>query len=282
MLPLPITVGGSVGRTLLVGPQEAPSGFTTITAALREARSGDVIYIQPGEYDENIEVTTDYVTMIGAQLGGYGRPDLTATAGVVLTVTAQGFVAQRLRFASGDGSDCVKQEGNGFRYEDCVFDAASDAGKCGLRLAGNDDDDSYTASEGIVTKCLFRDSAIGIVFDTGAAPANGVGCTDDVIERCRFVGNTQDITTADTGGGVYSVQRSLVKDCTFEDKAKTNYIDLTTANGGAASDQTGCIAGCYFATDSITDTNVAMVGTGFTLVGCYDTVGIEDGSDQDD
>lgn len=284
--PIPINGVGS-GRTLLVGPTQGGSGgFGTIQAAVNAAQSGDVIYIQPGEYVENITVTRDYITIVGAQLGGYGRPDIVALAGgAALTVTAQGFVCKRCRFVTED-TDAVIQEGNGFVYDDCVFDGGnSEAVTEGLlRLKGNADDDSFTASEGIVKNCMFRGSAgFAIAFDTGDAPSNGVGCTHDVIEGCRFIDNTgADIQTLDTGGGVYSVQDTIIRGCYFmEPKNKATWIDLTTANGGAASDQTGCIAGNYFADDNIDTTAVAMVGTGFTFVGNYDTVGVQDGSGLD-
>lgn len=276
---LPVNGQGGSGQKLIVGPGAGQYG--TIQEAVNAAQEGETIFVMPGEYDENITVTTDYVTIIGAQLGGYGRPDVTATAGVALTVTAQGFVCKRMRFFSGDGSDCVVQEGNGFKYEDCVFDDATTAAEAGLRLKGNADDDSFTASEGVVDNCLFRGCAVGLIFDTGDAPGNGVGCTHDVIKDCRFIDCTQDINTKDTGGGVYSVQDTLITGCQFLDKNKTVYIDLTTANGGAAGDQTGMISNCYFGTDSITTTNVAMVGTGFVFVGNYDSVGVQDGSGLD-
>lgn len=278
-----IPVNGAVGRTLLVDAGAAPAGgFGTIQEAVDIARPGDTIFVQPGTYDENVTVDTDYITIIGAQVGRYGWPDLAASTGVALTVNGQGFVCKRVRITSAD-SDCVRHVGNGFRYQDCVFDGDGQAATEGLvRLKGHDTDDSKTASEGLFKDCLFRGNAlgVGVIFDT-AEPTVGVGSTDVQILDCHFVGNAQDLTTQDSGPGTYSVQRLLVKGCTFEDKNKTNYIDFTTANGGAASDQNGTIQDCYFATDAITTTNIAIVGTGFTVVGCYDTVGVQDGSGLD-
>lgn len=285
-------IGGGAGfgvpissdmRVLVVDPDGTTglSNYTTIQSAINAAQPGDTILVQPGTYTEALTVTTDYLTILGAQLGGYGRPDVTRTTGIVLTVSAQGFVCARMRFFSTDGSDAVWQKGNGFRYADCVFDDASDAGKAGLLLKGDADDDAFTASEGVISGCLFRGSAIALAFDTGDAPGNGVGCTHDVIDGCRFIDNTQDIVTLDSGGGLYSVQDTLIDSCYFIDKGKANYIDFTTTNGGAASDQTGMVTNCYFATDDLTGANVAYVGTGFAVVGCYDAVGIEDSSTLD-
>lgn len=284
--PIPINGVGS-GRTLLVGPtQGGPGGFGTIAAAVAAAQSGDVIYVQPGEYVENITISRDYITIVGAQLGGYGRPDIVAEAGgAALTVEGQGFVCKRCRFVTED-TDAVIQRGNGFVYDDCVFDGGnSEAVTEGLlRFKGKADDDSYTASEGIVKNCLFRGSAgFAIAFDTGDAPGNGVGSTHNVIKDCRFIDNTgADLQTLDTGTGTHSVQDTIIDGCLFaEPKNKATWIDFTTANGGAASDQTGMISNCYFNDDTVDTTAVAIVGTGFGVVGCHSMDGEFDGSGLD-
>jgi len=279
---LPVNGQGGSGNPLYVGL----GGYSTIQAALNAAQEGETVFVQPGTYIENLVVTTDYVTIVGAQVSGYGRPDIVAEAGgPALTVTAQGFVARGCRFVTED-DDAVVQEGNGFRYEDCVFDGGNSEAVTDalVRLKGNADDDSFTASEGVIVGCLFRGSlGFGLLFDTGDAPNNGVGCTDDVVRDCRFYGNTAaDIATADTGGGVYSAKNCIIEFNVFAaPKNKATWIDFTTSNGGAASDQTGCIAGNYFNDDNIDATAVAMVGTGFCFVGNYDTVGVQDGSGLD-
>jgi hypothetical protein len=294
---VPVTFGGlgavtASGAVRFVSPtgvdsgdgKEASAAFLTIQHAIDASAENDVIVVYPGEYDENLVVETNYLTIAGAQTG-YGRPDMVATAGVVLTVAAQGFRAFRLRFASQDGSSCVRQEGNGFEYGDCVFDEATDAGAAGLHLKGNDDDDSFTASEGVVTNCLFRGCANGILFAGAETPGNGVGSTHCVIDACRFIDNTApDIATADNSSvdATYSVQDVIIRDCDFaEPKNKATWIDFTTANGGAASDQTGMIRNCYFNDDTVDTTAIAIVGTGVGVVGCHSMDGEFDGSGLD-
>lgn len=290
-LESPIPLDPTSARTLIVGPNLSGYGYTTIQGAINDAKRGDTIFVQPGTYDENLLVTTDYVTLVGSQLGGYGRPDVAPADGTspALIVRAQGFVAKRMRFVAPDNgadADVVRQEGNGFKYDDCVFDGLLTNGATNalLRLKGNDTNDDLTASEGIVTNCLFRESeGFGIVFDT-AEPTVGVGSTHNQIgPGNRFIDNAAaDIATADTGPGTYSVRDTLIVGNYFmEPKNKATWIDLTTSNGGAAGDQTGCIAGNLFADDNIDTTAVAMVGTGFTFVGNYDTVGVQDGSGLD-
>lgn len=264
------------------------SSFSTIGRALEFVTSGKgtMIFIAPGSYAENIEITQDYVCLIGMLSGGYARPDVVPDSGVALTVIAQGFVCHHIRFAApAEDTDLVLHEGNGYLYSDCVFDGDATMGneKALVRLKGNADDDSYTASEGTIRGCLLRNSGgIGVIFDTGDAPGNGVGVTGAIIEGCQFTLNDQqDIATADTGGGVYSVQDALIRNNNFATKNKTCYIDLTTSNGGAAGDQTGAIQGNVFAADAINTTRIAMVGTGFTFGGNFSNLGVVDGTGLD-
>jgi len=262
------------------------SALASIGEALDRAAARDMILIGPGTYNENVVVTKDYISLIGAVAPGYAKPDIVPDAGKALYVqAAQGIIGIHLRLSSAD-DDVLLNEGNGFVFADCVFDGDGQSATEGLvRLKGNADDDSYTASEGVIEDCLFRGSGgVGLIFDTGDAPWNGVGCTDDVIRRCSFIGNTEvDIVTQDSGSGAttYSVQRALIEGNFFRDKNKTCYIDFTTANAGAASDQTGAIMGNTFAADAINTTRVAMVGTGFTFGGNFSNLGVVDGTGLD-
>lgn len=272
-------------------PSEA---FQTIQDAVDAAGdgTGDTIFVFPGSYDENVTVDKDYIAIIGAQLAGYARPDVVPTTGVALTVTGQGFYSNHVRYVSDD-DDAVIQRGNGYLYADCVLDGNLTADKAGIRLLPSDTDDSFTASEGEIAHNYIRGNAVGIIFDTGAAPAVGVGSTDNNIHHNRFSRNTIDIATADAGGGVYSVQFAKIgPDNHFEDKNKTTYIDLTTTNGGAAGDQSGAINGNFFAIDkggvtgdtgaaAPTTTQIKMVGTAFTFTGNWGTIGALDGSGLD-
>src|SRR6185295_901090 len=149
---LPINSGGhTVGNTLLVGT----GGYATIAAAVNAAQPGDTVFIQPGTYAENLVITKDYLTLVGGQLGGYGRPDI-GTSGVALVVRAQGFVAKKCRFTNTTNTDTVRIEGNGFRFEDCVFDGnALQATTVGVvRIWTGAADSHFTGSEGIIKDCL--------------------------------------------------------------------------------------------------------------------------------
>lgn len=273
-------VNGNDSNDGQAGPEDA---LATIQAAVNRAQAGDNIIIFPGSYVENVVVESkDYISLISAMRNGYGRPDIVPSSGKALYVKAsQGFRAFGVRFAApAADTDLVLQEGNGFVYDWCVFDGNSTQGNAkGLvRLKGNGVSDSYTSSEGVIRKSLLRQSGgQAVIFDTGDAPNNGVGCTDVVIEYCDFVDNDQeDIATQDTGGGTYSVKRAKIRYNNFEYKGKTTYIDFTTSNGGAAGDQSGIVYGNYFnvETNPVNTTQIKAVGTAFGFPGNYNVVGI--------
>ena len=261
----------------------------TIQAAITLCTTGkgDIIWIAPGTYEEELTLTKDYVRLEGAMDNGYARPDIAPTTGKALYAsTAQGVTLRHLRFVSVD-DDVVHLEGNGSLIEDCVFDGEGiGATKALLRLQGRTDDDSYTGSEGIVRDCLFRLSGgYGLAFDTGSGSGNGVGVTHALIERCRFLDNTGvDVVALKTGvGGVYSVQDVLLSRCHFmEPKNKATWIDITTNADGAAANQTGMLEDCYFNDDTVDATAIKISGTGFGVVGCHSMDGEFDGSGLDD
>lgn len=263
--------------------------FATVQRAIDVAKVGDVICVYSGSYEENVVVDKDYITIIGCQLPGYAKPDIVPASGVSLSNSAaQGMVLRHLRLAAPAADvDLMLIEGNGFLVEDCVLDGDATQGnaKALIRLKGNADSDSYTASEGIIRNCLFRGSGgDGLIYDTGNAPGNGVGSTDVIVEDNIFILIDQiAIATADTGTGVYSVKRTTIRRNSFQDKNKATYMDFTTSNGGAAADQSGTVYGNYFSTDTnpMNTTIIKAVGTAFTFPGNFNNVGINDGSGLD-
>lgn len=268
------TTNGSDGNQGLDPTQP----LKTIGQAILKAGNGtgDTIYVFPGTYAEALTVNKDYLAIIGATMAGYAKPDI--GGGLALTVSAQGFMSRHCRYY-GVADDTIVQEGNGFLYDDCVFDGDLTASK-GVRLVGSPTSSSLSASEGRIQNCLFRGCALGLIFDSAAIGGAGTGSTDNDVLGNRFYGNTIDIAAAKTGaGGVYSVKTVRVLGNSFEDKNKTTYIDITTNCDGAAGNQTGAIDGNYFAADAITAGNeVKLTGTGFTFTGNLYTVGIKDGS----
>ncbi len=274
--PFPINSGA--GRNLVVGTtQKAGGGYGTIAAAVAAAQSGDVIFIQPGTYSENVVITKDYITMVGAQLGGYGRPDVTPSTGVALVVRGQGFVCKRMRFSTSANTDGVRIEGNGFKFEDCVFDGnGTETSTVGVvRLWCNTTNTHLTASEGIIKDCYIRGSgAKGLVFDCQAALV-GVLPTDDVLDNVRFADNVaEDIFLAATAASVADMHRCVFYRCHIGigGKNKATHVDLQTNKIGTAN--TSVFEDCFINDDNVDATAIKHASTGVSFIGCSSLDGI--------
>lgn len=287
--PGPVSIPNGNGKVIFVAAdgQVGPPGAgveissRTIQAAIDACTSGagDTIFVFPGTYNENLTIDgKDYITIIGCQIGGYERPDVGKATGSAITITnSQGVVLRHMRFFNEDDSDVALIDGNGFVIDDCVFDGndnmTSDAA-C-LALNASDTDDSYTASEGVVSNCLFRGStAIGLRLQSGAAPASGVGPTHNVIVGNRFVNITgEDIKTVDGGTATY-----ITKDCQFSNNQHMDYDKAVYITMSTVTADNGLISGCYFAHPTITSAEIDISGTTVIAAGNFDAAGVIDAS----
>lgn len=279
-------IGGSDGNSGR-SPQEP---FATIQRAVNLAVSGrgDKIVVYPGTYAENVVIDQkDYLTIHGAIIPGYARPDIVPATGIAINSTrSQGLVLSHVRVASSNNSDTMVHQGNGFIFSDCVFDGngAQAITAANLRLVGNATLTAYTASEGKILNSLFRDGGgVGLVFQHAAAP-NGTGCTDNEIIGCRFYGNASfDMATQAnaSGGGAGIFLRSLIKGCQFMEDTKAVYVDLNAASfaGGDVALNSGLMTENNFAsTVALTNVIINITGTIIRFANNADTIGVVNGS----
>jgi hypothetical protein len=274
----------SFGRALYVDPDNGsdtdardgltPDGaFQTIDHAHTWAESGkgDRIRLMPGTYDENVVITKDYVTLEGI-ISGYGKPDITPAAGIAVRIHAQGVKLRHLRPVSADVA-AVQIQGNGFELFDVWAEGATD----GMTLKPDKDDDSYSASEGRIIRCVLRNSGVGMRFyNPGPGIEGGVGPTDVVVEKCLFYSNTnQDIRDQDTGGSNdKTFLNSQILKCTFlDDKHGSPYLTLT---GGSVN--TGQVSGCFFGDKTGATATELALAAAIVAVGNYDANGLIDAS----
>ncbi len=265
-------VDGTNGRDANSGLSNSEP-FATIQHAIDSAQSGDTILVTPASYVENLSVTKDYISIVGQSPSGYARPDVVPAAGAALIVHAQGFSCSHVRFAgAGVGGIGVQQMGNGFIFEDCVFESDSNIG---FRFFPDAQDAAFTASEGKVLNCLIRDCAGGgMSFENPGAPA-GVGCTDNLIAGCRFYDNTGPDIFDVQAGSLYTIQTTVFTGNQFASKNKAVYIDLSSG----ASTNSGLISNNFFAfsTAGGLTTGQIVLGNAIVFSGNLDAVGIVDG-----
>jgi hypothetical protein len=206
-------------------------------------------------------------------------------SGVALTVTGQGFFCQHMRFA-GNTSDTAIQNGNGFLYDDCVFDgdAGQAASEACLRLVPHATDDGLTASEGCIQNSLFRGSTTGagIIFQYGLATGAGVGSSDNVIVNNRFYGNGVDLLSAtnSSGGGTGMFTRmTYTGNQHLTGGAAYVYADFAAGAAGDLTGNSAIFSGNYFADDALIAAQFVIAGnTSCFFVGNYDAAGLVDGS----
>lgn len=266
-------------------PEDA---FGTIQGAVDRAISGDTIMVFGGDgYDETVTVTTDYLSIIGAQIAGYARPDLAPDAGSALLVQAQGFYTRHMRFASAD-SDTVVWNGNGGQAVDCVFDGDSGQAstETNLRLVENVDD-SHTASENQFVNCLFRGSnGSGVTFQHGLAVYGGDTTSDNQFIACTFVDNAVSdlISKVNTNGGGAGIYKKLVvTGCQFETVgAAYKYINFSAGAAGDLTANSCLISGNWFADEALTGgagNQIDLAGQAKAMfVGNFDAAGIVNGA----
>ena len=82
----------SIASITYVVDKNGRGDFTTIQSAIDAAQDGDIIYVMPGEYEENIDMGTKIISMIGqsphntivfSSVGTYAEPPLECCHGLI-------------------------------------------------------------------------------------------------------------------------------------------------------------------------------------------------------
>jgi hypothetical protein len=264
--------------------------FTAIQDAINACSddAGATVFVFPGSYDENLVIPAglNYLSLIGAQIPGYARPDIVPSTGIALSNAAsQGLVLQHLRFAGTD-ADVVVQRGNGFLFDDCVFDgdAGMAATEAALRLVPSDTDDSFSASEGIIQRSLFRGTSVGagIIMQHAIAAGGGEGTSDNQILGCRFYDNGVDLLSAvaASGGGAGIYLRLLCAGNFFmQNGAAYVYANLSAGVAGDLAANSGLFCNNWFADDALIAAQFNIAGQPKVFFsGNYAAPGLVDGS----
>lgn len=250
--------------------------------------AGATIFVFPGTYEENLVIPEgcDYLTITQAIQSGYARPDIAPASGICLSNPAsQGLILNGLRFAGSD-SDVVVQRGNGFFFNDCVFDGAAGlaATEACLRLVPSDEDDSWSASEGVVQNSLFRGNTTGagIIIQHAIAAGGGQGTTDNQILNNRFYGNGVDLLTAANvsgGGAGIFINYLIARNFFMTVGAAYVYADMDQGAAGDLAANSALITDNRFADEALIAAQfdiATMANVIFT--GNYDAAGLVNGA----
>ncbi len=173
---VPSIVSSMGGRrvALVAGPSRR---YTTIQAAITAASNGDQIFVDPGEYAENVTIPHTKQNLMLVGMGGRGSVAIQAlTDGVAITNMARDITLVNIG-GEGDGTGGgIKTYGRRFRAYGCKFEGGAIAAEFTLGTdaqitAGTHDKGDDTLCE----DCEFAYAALGVKFtatDYGALTQN--------------------------------------------------------------------------------------------------------------
>lgn len=224
-IPRVINPFGAIRRATVAG---------TLQAVVNLAQDGDVIYIEPGTYDENVVVATAGLTLIG--MGARGRPWINPSAGIGLQINAVDdvvIVNLGIAGAAAAASALRLTSTSESRFYGCKFEGSADV------LALLEGSDTAQCGNLMFFDCEFAWGTVGVEFDN-----SGYGYPTQILfRRCFF----HDVTTAHmrinaAGGGVADL---WVEECRFmnsEDATEpTDYVLVNRVG------DTGFFTGNHFA-----------------------------------
>lgn len=183
----------------------------TLQAVIDVAEDGDVIYIEPGTYDENIVIATSGLTLVG--VGARGRPWINPTTGVGLQISeVDDIVIVNLGIAGAAAAAACLQltSTSESRFYGCKIEGGADVmtlveGTAGAQCSnlmffdcewawgtvGVEFDDSLYGfpTQILFRRCWFHEVTTVHMRDN---PAAG-GVVDLWVEECRFM-NSEDAT----------------------------------------------------------------------------------------
>lgn len=243
--------------------------------AINAAKTGALIYVLPGDYEENVVIpaTKDNLTLIG--LGGRGAVSVVADEdGVALTNHGRDVSLVNIGLAGDGTGGGLVNTGRRFRALQCKIEGGTDVAIVGpgtvAQIAANSKD---KGDDGLFEDCEFAYADNGVVLQCSDYGASG----QNRFRRCTF----HNIATAHVAERVGSGGSSAVgyrdielTDCVFladEDGAlPTKFLDLNDNNAN-----TGQVARCVFPTDL--DGGLNLVSTKVLWIANYHTDGVSAG-----
>lgn len=237
----------ALGATLPVGPGQT---YATIQAALDDARSGDVIEVAPGTYDEFLQIRVS-VELVGT--GGSGVTTLQFANQELIDVSNADFTLRGFTLAP-DGARALDFQGGVLVVEDVRVQghsstrdgAAFRIREAGATLSHVRVEDVQTTREGAA---LYLDEVDLLVQDSaflrnGAVRGGAIYVEDSdlILERTLFEANTASGGSSPDGGAI-SAQRATLDllDSTFRANSAGNVGGALHLVGAASATLTGSV-----------------------------------------
>lgn len=270
------TIEGAIGRPLVtLGNTRRVHSSGTIQAVVNACNDNDVVYIDPGSYNEAVTIPAGLTGVVFVGLGGRGAVAVAPSAVNATAITNHGDDITLINIggeSNGTGFG-ILNTGRRFRAYACKGEGGAAGWKMTLgtvaqiaALTRGKGDDCW------LVDCEYAWSDVGLLLectDYGAV-------TQLHVKEGLNHNNTKGVTEGVGSGGSAAVMfRNLtLDDITFdrnEDGTEpTNYIDLNGDTGNM-----GIVAGCKFPSALAGGKN--LVSTGLIWMGNFHTGGISTG-----
>lgn len=267
-VPSIVQASGARRLGLVAGPARR---YTTIQSAVDAASSGDQIFIDPGEYAEEIVIpfSKSNIALIG--MGGRGSVAIQAdTDGVAITNNARDVTLVNIG-AEGDGAGGgVVNTGRRFRAYGCKFEGGAIAFNATMGTVAQIGASTHDKGDDILLDdCEVAYADIGVQLT-----ASDFGAVTQAFFKRSYFHSLPDASFAeDTATAAVAFRGLVVEECVFGPGDEESHA-LPTAwfllNGDNAND--GIVTRCSFPT--AINSGLNLVSTTLLWIGNYHTGGI--------
>lgn len=213
------------------------SPYRTVQKAINSSRSGDVIYIASGSYNESVQLSfaNSYLTLIG--LGPQGSvaiaPSTSATH--ALTFNGNGLVCINIDFAVTDAATySVSGTGSACRFYNCKFEGGVTSGAAfNWGPGSNANVVAHLAGRG--GDLMLIDCEFAWTFNGATFSASDFGQATEIYMKDCWFHDTSNVSLLGVPGafGIGAVGDLTVRDCVFsraEDGTKpSDYVKVDDA-----------------------------------------------------
>ncbi len=211
----------------------ATPDYTTIQSAVTAASADDTIYVCAGTYDEDVVISTDSLSLLGAE---YGTDPSTRTGPETIVDDANG------PFQIEADSTII----NGFTIEGATNDPTTDVSAYGVGIWTNPSYSGTNGGEEILYN-IIQDNIAGIEFDNN-------GTLQAEVEDNLIQDNNE--TGPGSGNGIqtsFMLSNALIENNTFSGDSNDSILD----DSGSGSDTSITISGNTL--DSGADEGIALL-----------------------
>lgn len=239
----------------IVDPTAGLGSFTTITAAMAAAASGDVIAVRQGTYTENFTIVpgVTLTTMGGSENGG-----VTVVGKVTMSGAGTSTIfGMRLQTNSDFAVVVSGSVASVLNIEGCFINCTNNTGI------------SLTSSSADSQLYLFNCN--GDITTTGIAYIAHSGAGAFTVSRCRFLNSGGTLTASTISSGVWNMGKSsFAGPVTISGTGQVGFTYVGMGSGNNTTITAGGAAGsfCHYCIINSGTASAASISTSLTMTNC--------------